>query len=183
MSEKMTPLEEKPSIEHTEYAQAAPVDAGANAHDLDLALAQQANADEHSLTVREAIRRYPTAIMWSVLVSSAIVMEGYDIVLVGSFMAQPAFSRKYGEYVAASDSYQVSASWQAGVGNAATVGTIIGAFANGFFTHRYGYRKVLLASLTSIVAFIFVSFFAPNLAVLTVGQLLCGVPWGVFATL
>lgn len=37
------------------------------------ALAQQAASDEHDLGVREAIRRYPRAIMWSVLVSTAII--------------------------------------------------------------------------------------------------------------
>lgn len=31
-------------------------------------------------------------------------------------------------------------------------------------------------------AFIFITFFAPSQAVLLVGQLLCGLPWGVFAT-
>lgn len=38
----------------------------------------------------------------------------------------------------------------------------MGAFANGYFTHKFGYRKVLLASLLSVVAFILVSFFAPQ---------------------
>ncbi len=104
--EKSTRLEEKHDlgIEHTEFATPALADTGHHA------LPQQAAEDEHNMTVREAIRRYPKAIMWSVLVSSAIVMEGYDVILVESFMVQPAFSRKYGEYVASSDSYQVSAS-------------------------------------------------------------------------
>ena len=110
-------------------------------------------------------------------------MEGYDIVLISSFFAQPAFSRKYGEYDAGSDQYQISASWQNGLTNAVSVGTIIGAFANGFFSHRFGYRPVLLVSLVFICAFIFISFFAPNLPVLLVGQFLCGIPWGVFATM
>ncbi|KXH56741.1 alpha-xylosidase [Colletotrichum salicis] len=88
------------------------------------------------------------------------------------------------------DSYDLSflihrvqtASWKNGLINAVSVGTIIGAFANGYFTHRLGHRKVLLASLASIVAFIFISFSSPNLLVLLVGQFLCGIPWGVFAT-
>ncbi|KAK0371609.1 maltose permease MAL31 [Colletotrichum paranaense] len=148
----------------------------------DLAMAKQAADDEHKLGFMEAIRRYPKAAMWSVLVSAAIIMEGYDIVLISSFFAQPAFKRHYGEYLPSKGTYEITASWQNGLSNAVSVGTIIGAFANGYFTHRFGYRKVLLASLASIVAFIFISFFSPNLPVLLVGQFLCGIPWGVFAT-
>lgn len=149
----------------------------------DIGVARQAAAEEHELTFRQAIRRYPKAVMWSVLLSTCIIMEGYDIVLVSSFFAQPSFLRRYGDYIPASDSYQISASWQNGLNNAVSVGTIIGAFGNGYFTHRFGYRAVLLASLAAVCAFICFPFFAPNLPVLLVGEFLCGIPWGVFATM
>lgn len=149
----------------------------------DLAIAKQAAEDEHNLKFTDAIRRYPKAVMWSVLLSTSIIMEGYDIVLISSFFAQPSFREHYGEYIPESDSYQIIASWQNGLSNAVSVGTIIGAFANGYFTHKFGYRKVLLASLAAICGCIFISFFSPNLPVLLVGQFLCGIPWGVFATM
>ncbi|RSL79551.1 hypothetical protein CEP51_007270 [Fusarium floridanum] len=149
----------------------------------DLAIARQAAEEEHRLTFVEAIRRYPLAVMWSVLLSTSIIMEGYDIVLISSFFAQPSFRKHYGEYIPESDSYQITASWQNGLSNAVSVGTIIGAFANGFFTHKFGYRKVLLASLVAICGCVFISFFSPSLPVLLVGQFLCGIPWGVFATM
>ncbi|KAJ4288480.1 hypothetical protein N0V90_011716 [Kalmusia sp. IMI 367209] len=145
--------------------------------------AKEAADEEHQLTLIQAICRYPKAILWSILLSTCIVMEGYDIVLMYSFWAQPAFSRKFGDFNASTNTYEVSASWQNGLGNAVSVGTIIGAFANGYFIHRFGYRPVLLASLTAICGFIFISFFAPNAPVLLVGQFLCGIPWGVFATM
>ena len=146
-------------------------------------MAKQATELEHQLGVWDAIRKYPKAVMWSVLVSTAIIMEGYDIVLIQSFFAQPSFRRHYGVYVPETDKYEITAPWQNGLSNAVTCGTIIGAFANGYFTYRFGYRSVLLASLACICGFIFISFFSPNLPVLLVGQLLCGVPWGVFATM
>ncbi|KAJ4263338.1 hypothetical protein NW762_006156 [Fusarium torreyae] len=149
----------------------------------DASMAKQAAEEEHNLTFLQAIRRYPKAVMWSVLLSTAIIMEGYDIVLIGSFFAQPAFRQKYGDYQPETDTWQITASWQNGLSNAVSVGTIIGAFANGYFTHKFGYRKVLLASLTAICGCIFISFFSPNLPVLLVGQFLCGIPWGVFATM
>jgi SP family general alpha glucoside:H+ symporter-like MFS transporter len=34
-----------------------------------------------------------------------------------------------------------------------------------------------------IVAFVFILFFAKNLPMLLVGEILCGIPWGVFQTL
>lgn len=151
-----------------------------------VAMARQANASEHAMTLRMALGRYPRAVLWSALLSTCIVMEGYDIVLVSSLMAQPAFARRFGTVpdTATPDSPpQVSAAWQAGLTNAVSVGTVIGAFANGYCTHRFGYRRVLLVALGLIAAFVFVTFFATGLPMLLVGQFLCGIPWGVFATM
>lgn len=146
-------------------------------------LAQEAAENEHNLTLAEAFRRYPKAVMWSVLVSTSIIMEGYDIVLMNSFFAQPAFRQHYGVYSPVTDSYEITAPWQNGLINAVSVGTIVGAFANGYFTHKFGYRRVLLASLVAICGFVFISFFAPSLPILLLGQFFCGIPWGVFATM
>jgi hypothetical protein len=46
--------------------------------------AKQAAEEEHQLTLRQAIRLHPKAIAWSVLLSTSIIMEGYDIVLYSS---------------------------------------------------------------------------------------------------
>jgi SP family general alpha glucoside:H+ symporter-like MFS transporter len=53
---------------------------------------------------------------------------------------------------------------------------------NGWATSRWGHRKVLIASLGWLSALIFVVFFAPTIEILLVGQTLCNIPWGVFAT-
>lgn len=37
--------------------------------------------------VWEAVKLYPKAVAWSVLVSTALIMEGYDLVVIGSFFA------------------------------------------------------------------------------------------------
>jgi MFS transporter, SP family, general alpha glucoside:H+ symporter len=149
----------------------------------DLILAKQAADDEHNLTFTQGVRKYPKAVMWSILLSTSIIMEGYDIVLISSFFAQPAFLKNYGGCNMDTNLCQISASWQNGLNNAVGVGTIIGAFANGYFTNKYGYRKVLLASLLVMVALIFITFFARSLPILLVGEFLCGIPWGVFATM
>lgn len=47
--------------------------------------AQEATEHEHRMGIWEAVRTYPKAVGWSVLASTALVMEGYDLVVIGSF--------------------------------------------------------------------------------------------------
>ena len=110
---------------------------------------------EHKMGLWEAMKIYPGAITWSVLLSTAIIMEGYDIVLIGNLMGQPSFQQYYGTYRGEELGYQISAPWQSGIGNATACGTIFGAFANGWLTQRFGYRKTLLYSLAAVTGFIF----------------------------
>jgi SP family general alpha glucoside:H+ symporter-like MFS transporter len=49
--------------------------------------AKAATESEHSMTLREAISKYPKAILWSAFLSFAITQEGYDLVLVSAFNA------------------------------------------------------------------------------------------------
>jgi SP family general alpha glucoside:H+ symporter-like MFS transporter len=69
------------------------------------------------------------------------------------------------------------------VANCSSVGTIIGGFINGFLVDKFGYRRVILVCLVLTTSFIFMTFFAPNIETLFAGELLCGIPWGVFATM
>lgn len=70
--------------------------------------AKAATDKERSMTLLQGIRLYPKAVMWSVLISTCIVMEGYDISLVNNFYAFPQFKQKYGEQMA-NGKYQISA--------------------------------------------------------------------------
>ena len=125
-------------------------------------------------------------------------MEGYDTALLGSFWGLPAFREHYGEWLPDKQEYQVPAPWQIGIGQASTIGnffgerakcteyeglTLQGIFWGSFLIDRFGYRKSLLLNLFLMIPFIAIVTFAPNKAVLLVGELLCGVPWGVFSTL
>lgn len=44
--------------------------------------AKDATDREHAMTIRDAIRLYPRAVMFSIAFSTAVVMEGYDLSLV-----------------------------------------------------------------------------------------------------
>jgi MFS transporter, SP family, general alpha glucoside:H+ symporter len=141
---------------------------------------------EKDLSVMEAIKAYPLAIFWCLTVSTCVIMEGYDTILIGNFYAYPTFQKKYGTFVGVTDhnpsGFQLSAAWQAGLGNASGVGAFFGVLANGYLVALFGQKRVLLCSLVLLSCLIFITFFAPNIEVLTVGELLCGLPWGVFAT-
>jgi SP family general alpha glucoside:H+ symporter-like MFS transporter len=86
-------LERQPSISMTKEAK----------------YAKAATAKEHTMTLMQGIKTYPKAIAWSIIISTCIAMEGYDISLVNNFYAFPPFQRKYG-VLTPDGSYQVPAS-------------------------------------------------------------------------
>lgn len=49
----------------------------------DAALADQV---EHTISFRDSFRIHKKAIMWSMLLSSALIMEGYDVVVVSTLV-------------------------------------------------------------------------------------------------
>lgn len=69
--------------------------------------AKAATDKEQNMTLLQGIRLYPKAVAWSVLISTCIAMEGYDISLVNNFYAFPQFNRKYG--VETNGQYQIPA--------------------------------------------------------------------------
>ncbi|KAH7134540.1 MFS transporter [Dactylonectria estremocensis] len=145
--------------------------------------AQAANTHEHSLTVRQALKSYPWAVFWSLLVSMSIIMEGYDTILIGSLYAYPSYARRFGEQDTATDTYQIKAKWQSAMGSGPQAGAIVGALLNGFIIQRFGYRPAFMFGVILMTAFILVSVFGMSIELQAVGQILCGIPWGIFATI
>lgn len=146
--------------------------------------ARQATEVEHSLSIAEAIKMYPKAVFWSCVVSLVIIMDGYDTALIGSLFAFPDFRQRFGvPDPAKPGTWQVQAKWQTALGLASPLGNIVGIYINGVLTERYGHRKTLMGSLAWLTGCIFIAFFAPTVEVLFVGELLCGLAWGVFTTM
>jgi SP family general alpha glucoside:H+ symporter-like MFS transporter len=73
-----------------------------------IAHAKSATDKEHKMTLLQGIKLYPKAVFWSILISTTIAMEGYDVCLVSNFFGFPAFNRKYGQQLA-NGTYQVPA--------------------------------------------------------------------------
>ncbi|KXJ91666.1 general alpha-glucoside permease [Microdochium bolleyi] len=137
---------------------------------------------EHRMTVKQAFTVYRKAVLWSIALGTCIIMEGFDLILISSLFGYPAFQRKFG-HLQPNGTYELTAAWQSGLGNGTLVGQIFGLFAAGLLCDRFGFRKTMAGGITLIVCFIFFPVFAPSIEVLLVGQILLGVPFGVFQTL
>ncbi|KAH8827109.1 MFS transporter [Flagelloscypha sp. PMI_526] len=144
--------------------------------------AKKATESEHKMSLWQGVKLYPKAVAWSILISTCIAMEGYDVCLLSNFYAFPQFNRKYGEQLP-DGTYQIPAPWQAGLTNGANVGEIIGLFINGWASEKFGYRYTVMTCLVLIAAFTAIFFTAQTVVHLQVAEILCGIPWGVFQTL
>ncbi|KAJ5636089.1 Maltose permease MAL61 [Penicillium longicatenatum] len=144
--------------------------------------AQRATDNEHGMTLREGIRKYPKAVFWSILFSTALIMEGFDHAFVSGFFAFPAFQKRYGE-LQSDGTYQIPADLQSGISNGVNAGEIIGLLINGLVADWIGYRWVMMICLLLMTAFIFLQFFATSIYMYMGAEILLGVPWGVFQTL
>ena len=51
------------------------------------------------MSLWQGIRLYPKAVMWSVLISSTICMEGYDVCLLSNFCQSPSLHNPLASHV------------------------------------------------------------------------------------
>ncbi len=47
--------------------------------------AKAGNDADHQLTVMEAVKKYKTATFWAMILSTALIMEGFDLTIVRCF--------------------------------------------------------------------------------------------------
>jgi SP family general alpha glucoside:H+ symporter-like MFS transporter len=137
--------------------------------------AKAATEKEHKMTLMEGLRLYPKAVGWSLLISTCIAMEGFDLALVNGLYGFAQWRQKYGE-LQPDGGYEVSAAWQAGLSNGANVGSIIGLFINGWISERFGYRYTIISCLVLLMGFTTIFFTAQNVETLLVAEILCGIP-------
>jgi SP family general alpha glucoside:H+ symporter-like MFS transporter len=140
--------------------------------------AKAATEKEHKMTLMEGLRLYPKAVAWSLLISTCIAMEGFDLALVNGLYGFAPWRQKYGE-LQPDGGYEVSAAWQAGLSNGANVGSIIGLFINGWISERFGYRYTIISCLVLLMGFTTIFFTAQNVETLLVAEILCGIPVSV----
>ncbi|RSH85786.1 hypothetical protein EHS25_003927 [Saitozyma podzolica] len=141
--------------------------------------AQAAEEEEKNMPLKEAFRIYPMAMFWTFAVTVSFIMAAFDQSIFGSIIALPAFRQKYGFYGGQAAGYQF---WQTGLSKAAGTGSFIGILISSWAQARYGYRRTLQVGLVWLSGCIFITFFAQNITMLFIGELLCGLPFGAFTT-
>ncbi|OQD81843.1 hypothetical protein PENANT_c025G07540 [Penicillium antarcticum] len=138
--------------------------------------------DSINIPVKDAVKLYKKAILWSFAISLGPIMEGYDVILLGSFFGLDKFADKYGSPGIAGKRV-ISAAWQSGISCGMLAGCIVGLVLNSMLAERIGYKITLIGSLLMTCVFICMTFFAENIATIEAGAVLIGIPWGVFQTL
>lgn len=84
--------------------------------------ARNATENERNMTLRQALQLYPKAVLFSVIFSTAVIMEGYDLSLMNSFYAFTPFKNFYGDQPDPEEGGRlISAPWQTGLGNGVQV--------------------------------------------------------------
>ncbi|KAM0690266.1 hypothetical protein Q7P36_009033 [Cladosporium allicinum] len=144
------------------------------------ASAIEAENAEHNMTVLQAVRAYPMASFWAFVMSCTIIMESYDVFLMGNFVALPAFTQDYGIWNELKQEYVIAPAWQSALQCSGQLGALIGVFVAGPLTSQIGYRYATLTGLMLLNVFIFSFYFANSLPVMFIAQLLEGIPWGIF---
>jgi SP family general alpha glucoside:H+ symporter-like MFS transporter len=120
---------------------------------------------------------------WKLLCISYVTVIFVALVALLPYADQSAFPKasfqiKFGRYVgvtpATPSGYQLTAAWQSALGQANNASGFFAAILNGWLVPAYGQRRVVMWSLVLIIGGIFFPFFAPNLTVLTIGEVFLG---------
>ncbi|CAI4048930.1 hypothetical protein SUVZ_13G0050 [Saccharomyces uvarum] len=175
-------------LSHIEYGQDSrvPKDDDEEVPDLlDEAMqdAREADESERGMPLLKALKTYPKAAAWSLLVSTTLIQEGYDTAILGSFYALPVFQKEYGSLNSKTGEYEIPVSWQIGLSLCIVAGEIVGLQMTGPFVDYMGNRYTLITALFFLAAFTFILYFCKSLGMIAVGQVLCGMPWGCFQCL
>ncbi|KAF2267781.1 MFS general substrate transporter [Lojkania enalia] len=116
--------------------------------------------DPHELPLRKAIRQYSKVMGYLFSMTTAVLLWGYDSVIVGSITAIPAFQRDFGKWDTSEDDWIIPAIWLSLWAALGPVGQVFGATFAGFLQDRLGRRINLFIGSVLAAISILVVFFA-----------------------
>ncbi|KAI0395029.1 putative maltose permease [Xylariaceae sp. FL0594] len=137
---------------------------------------------EKSLTFREALKLYPTAMGWSVFVSIGVIMLAFDPQIVGNMFAIPQFKKDFGVLHPGGE-YVIPARWQTGLSLGNPLGQVIGALVSAYPMEAFGRKRTFFTCVFLTAGLVFIQFFARSLSALLVGELLGGLVLGCFVVI
>ncbi|KAJ5931088.1 hypothetical protein N7466_006581 [Penicillium verhagenii] len=99
----------------------------------------------------QLLKRWPKVVIYCLALSSAILLYGYDLVIVGTVSAMPAFQHRFGEKLGAK--YIIPSMWLSLWNAASPIGMMGGSIFGGYFQDRGGRRLALaIGSFLSAIA-------------------------------
>ncbi|CAG8004343.1 unnamed protein product [Penicillium olsonii] len=99
----------------------------------------------------QLMKRAPRIIAYCFALSSAILLYGYDLVIVGTVAAMPQFLVNFGERY--NEMYIIPSMWLSLFNVSGCIGLMFGSIFGGYFQERYGRRLALaLGSFLSAIA-------------------------------
>ncbi|KAK0109505.1 hypothetical protein ONS95_002194 [Cadophora gregata] len=146
------------------------------------AAAQDASAQEHTMSIKTSLKVYRPAIICCAIWGASVIMQSFAIALIPSFFAQDQFNQKFGS-LNSLGVYEIAASWKTLLTMGALIGENLGLVISGLASDRFGYKIPMIAALLFTSATIFIPFFANNVSILLIGQILGGHPWGMFQSM
>lgn len=118
--------------------------------------------NDSDLPLLQSIRLYPKVVGYCFALTSAILLWGYDLVIVGTITALPAFQRDFGRtYPHDPSRHFVPAVWLSLWAALGPFGSVIGSLAGGWLQDKIG-RKLCLAIGSFISALGVAIVFASN---------------------
>ncbi|KPI45071.1 Maltose permease MAL61 [Cyphellophora attinorum] len=132
----------------------------------------------------EAVKLYPKITRYTFFIMSAIVLYGFDLVIVGAITAVPGFQKDFGQLH--DDKHIIPASWLSLWQALGPFGALVGAMLAGWVQDRVG-RKMCLAGASFLSAVSVAVLFVSNRpaaidtrrAVFLVGKIVQGVAVGM----
>lgn len=125
----------------------------------------------------------PKAVFVAFMACVAAMVYGYDVSWWSSVLGMPYFTKQYGVYDAATDSYTISASLQSAGSAIPTAGLAIGAFSCHLISDRWGRRTALLLTAITYIVAIIIEVTSNSYWQVVMGRFINSIPQGLAAVL
>ncbi|KAF2126072.1 MFS general substrate transporter [Dothidotthia symphoricarpi CBS 119687] len=102
--------------------------------------------DDEQRSLWQNVKKYRKVTYVTFGLTSAILLYGYDNVVVGTVSAMPLFQKDFGEYFEADDKWILPATWLALWNVASPIGAMMGSLFGGWMQDRIGRRLALATS-------------------------------------
>lgn len=139
---------------------------------------------DHRLTKLQAVKAYPHACIYILILVWSLITVGYENQASGIVLSIPTFRRDFG-YAFVSDGktqYVLDAQWQSAITGGATAALVFGSFVSTTIVDYVGRKWLVTVCVVGTIAFIGVEFAATNIQVFFAGKFLCAILLGAIQT-